>query len=584
MIPNPTQVSAAPIVAAALGRNIGVKVEFGHYSTAFTNGETIFLPRLPVELPKAVETILWGFIHHEAGHIRHSDFATLENPEVESDPFVARLLKQTEDVRMERAHIALYPGAGRILSELVSELVRAGFFSPVEEGDLPAAFLDFTLKHLRTTVLGQGALSDQSARSRTFLEQALGTGFVTRLSAVLTRGVLEAASSHDCLDLAIRLRQFLEDEIDAAEEPPQPGGDSSDPSDGQSAPPDDGASSPDAGDTGPSSSDSDGVPECADGPPDSSDEDTTADDGTAVTSSSGNDGSEVADALREILSCSVSDPSLGDLGEAVGQLLGDHVDDQDSPVFGLPKEERSSSGHRDHDAISEALRVSTRLAVQLRRRLESINLIPDAPKHRGKRVSRRHLSRVAFGDTRVFRSEVIGPEVNTAVALLVDASGSMGGDKIGLACRSALATALALETIPKLSCTVAAFPGRNGDDSIELMKGFSEDPKLVSSRFHIHERGVTPLTEALIWAGHCLSMRGEERRVVYVATDGEPNHLPSARQMIVGLQKAGIEVHGLGIDTDDASGLFDSFSRVTEVSRLPEAFIALSDRVLKHSA
>lgn len=592
---NPTQLSAAPIVAAALGRSIGVKVEFGAYSTASTDGSTIRLPHLPVELPGAVETILWGFIHHEAGHIRHSDFDALKDPDVLSDALVMHLLKVFEDIRMERAHIGLYPGAGRVLSELVSELVRQSFFTPVQSNEPTSVFVDFCLKHLRTTVLGQTALTEQSAHARSLLEGMLGTGFVTRLSAAITRGVLDATSTGDVLDLAFRVRQYLQDEVEARDPPPPESDSASDPEEGASsdsaspsgAADDSDASEGEGSDSGPSEHQDSETNDSGSDPGDSADSSPPpgADDAADPASNSGDEAPDAAvDALRSILAGSVDDPSLGDLGDALARLLDDEVNDCPGRVFGLPETD-ISSGYRDNAAVSEARRVSSRLAVQLRRRLESIDAIPDVPKVRGRRVSRRHLSRVAFGDHRVFRSKVLGPEINTAVAILVDASGSMSGaGKIELACRAALATGLALDSIPRVASCVGAFPGLRGDDSVELLKGFSEDSKVVSSRFRTRARGGTPLTEGLIWAGHCLGMRPEERRVVYVATDGAPNDSESAKQMISRLQRAGVEVHGLGIETNDPLGLFDSFSRVTDISQLAASFLALSDRTLKKSA
>ncbi|HRP06803.1 MAG TPA: hypothetical protein PLV87_17950, partial [Opitutaceae bacterium] len=204
----PTQMGAAPICAAALGRSVGLEVKFGPYAIAFTDSKVLYIPLLPVDLKKAVEILLWGFIHHEAGHVRHTDFEVLKDPAVSSDNLVRNLFYALEDVRMERAHMALYPGAIRVLSDLVSELVRIGFFQPPASGNSQDAFFHFVLKHLRMTVLGQAALLDQVNVSRSILETAFGGGFVTRLSAILMR-ILDATHTSDALDLALQVRQFL---------------------------------------------------------------------------------------------------------------------------------------------------------------------------------------------------------------------------------------------------------------------------------------------------------------------------------------------------------------------------------------
>lgn len=56
---------ALPIVAAALGKKLGVKVVM-QGQTACTNGNTIYLPALKSESEHA--PALWGYLTHEAAH------------------------------------------------------------------------------------------------------------------------------------------------------------------------------------------------------------------------------------------------------------------------------------------------------------------------------------------------------------------------------------------------------------------------------------------------------------------------------------------------------------------------------------
>ena len=59
--------------------------------------------------------------------------------------------------------------------------------------------------------------------------------------------------------------------------------------------------------------------------------------------------------------------------------------------------------------------------------------------------------------------------------------------------------------------------------------------------------GGTPLAEALWRAGYALASRPEPRRLLIVATDGRPNDVASARDIIARCRASGIEVMGLGI-------------------------------------
>ena len=66
-----TVFGALPIVAAHYGATFGVKVKVGG-STAATDGDTIVVPNVPETYPKAV---LWGYLTHEAAHVRLTDFS-----------------------------------------------------------------------------------------------------------------------------------------------------------------------------------------------------------------------------------------------------------------------------------------------------------------------------------------------------------------------------------------------------------------------------------------------------------------------------------------------------------------------------
>jgi len=600
---DPVSLGAAPLVASALGRSINVKVEVNpSASTAYvhidpkTGRRIIVLPLLPVDLDDSLARILWGFIHHEAGHCRHSDFDVLSEPELRSDLLLNGLFRALEDIRMERAHIKLYPGASRVLSDLVRELVETDFFTPLDDDcDLSTAFHAFVLKHLRASVLGQHALAEQASDARKVLSDQLGQGFATRLVAEL-QSILSADSTVDALNVAYRIREFLKEELEQQQQPPSSppsrGDPEETPSDSSSASAD--SSDGDDGDSdGPAAS---AAPDSDDPPPPSSegdDSDDSADPGglSAVSpqeegdsTESGDDQSDAIDALQQILGGSDLDSSLGDLGEALSDVVSDGIKDQVSRPLSLPGDDCRSIGRRDADSVREARAVSARLAVQLKRQLESYNDVLSDPSTRGKRISRRHLSRVAFKDYRVFAHREYLPSVNTAVVSLIDVSGSMANGRIEKARQSILATSLALETIPSLAHAVGAFPSMEGSSRVELVQDFHEQPDAISSRFALHARGTTPMAEALLWAADRLLQRSEERRIVFVATDGSPDDVDSTKRILAHLRRLGIEVHGLGIDTDDDYDLFDSFAEVTGLSTLPSSFLKLFQRVLRRSA
>ena len=164
---------------------------------------------------------------------------------------------------------------------------------------------------------------------------------------------------------------------------------------------------------------------------------------------------------------------------------------------------------------------------------------------RGRRLDTNGLYRLALRDPTLFRQRARRDAPDTAVGLLLDRSGSMGR-VIDLAGQAVLATTLALEAIPGVACWAAAFPGRDEDRVIPL-KAFTERAGRVAGRFAVGADGGTPLAEALWRAGYALASRPEPRRLLIVATDGRPNDVASARDIIARCRASGIEVMGLGI-------------------------------------
>ncbi len=632
-----TQLGAAHLVAAALGRALGVRVVIANVPTACTDGNTIYLPPLPVTASAQLIAMLWGFIHHEAGHCRHSDFGVLQDLASEHDSLLVHLARVFEDIRMERAHIALYPGAHRVLSDLVEVLVQVGFYQRPDPDHPPAVLATgLILKSLRSSLLGQTALSEQAQLHRELVEQKIGRGSVTRLVAICQQ-VCDAGSSEDALNLAYRVREFLEEEQKKAQQPPPPSpqsakdsqdsasggsqqsdanasddaqssahdgdvdddadeGDDSQPSRPADDPDQSDSSQPPSSSSGQSSDPTDGQdaagnPRSGDSSKDGSASATdTQDDPTNRAGSAANAGSSAdpAQFLESVLSGTDLSSETQDLGEALAKLINEEVEQVDgSERMVLPGTVPMGSAQRDADAVHSALQVSAKLSIQLKRQLESERRMPSIPKSSGRRVSRRHLHRVAFKDYRVFERRVIETAVNTSVVCLLDSSGSMGWNgasdrsPIEIAREALLATMMALGSIKNLKACAGAFPARGASERVLLLADFGEAVPAVSSRFALGASGGTPMAEAILWGCQQLDTRpDDERKIIFVATDGQPDRPDLTTQVIRSAERSGIEVYGLGIQTDAGRGLFRSFAEVHDLSRLCDAFLEIFQGVL----
>ena len=100
------------------------------------------------------------------------------------------------------------------------------------------------------------------------------------------------------------------------------------------------------------------------------------------------------------------------------------------------------------------------------------------------------------------------------------------------------------------------------------------------------------MAEALLWAGAQLSQRKEERKLLFVLTDGQPETMKvtaaqarhQARLVKAELDRIGIETMGIGIKID-ISWLFDRGVKIDTVDALPGTLFSLMQTsLLKRSA
>ena len=132
------------------------------------------------------------------------------------------------------------------------------------------------------------------------------------------------------------------------------------------------------------------------------------------------------------------------------------------------------------------------------------------------------------------------------IVFILDRSGSMTR-RLSLAGQAVLSLLLALDTLPGVASWAAAFPG-SADDRIVPLKGFEEHTTRIAGRLTgLWSSGSTPLANALWRTGHELLQRPEPRRVVVVATDGEPDDLDGVNDILARCRASGIDVIGLGI-------------------------------------
>ena len=603
-------VQALPIIARAIGSNMGVRVEVDA-GRARTDGKVIYLPALPVSDP-GVETLALGMTIHESGHIRYGDFTPAFFEAFNKlIPLAMALHGAMEDARMELAVIRDYPGAKVRLEGMVAKLVCDGFFSPVTADAHPAAILQgYVLYFLRSYVLGQTVLTAYADNAHNLLIKLVTPLAMTRINSVIAR-VSSIRKELDVLTLAQELALVLEEEIKRETPQQDPSQDNDDSSESDESESSDKAANQEVDENGgepkgdtPSNSDTqdDGQNDSSDeyGQPQggSSDSTESSEDGGNQDSSSENDGmsqdeiDQAKQAMKDMLD-SEDDSSTGDLSEAFASLIEEEVNEAVSergnyPVSSAATLISTQFTPSDHqEALDKAQAATSALRTRMTRLVQSHAKAHRKTSRHGRRLNDRKINRIAVGNPSVFKSVSKKKAVNTAVQILTDVSGSMSGI-IELAMQSALSTTAALKAIPHLSVGSAVFPGYM-ESAVTVMTDHDQSVQQMAGYYPVaRAHGSTPLLPALVWSGSTLKDRKETRRILIVITDGEPDGQKDCEDMINILRKGGIEVYGLGLGVaqQTMSSLFgaDSSEVINGVSELAQATFSMLENTLYKAA
>ena len=600
---NQTLNNAFPIVAAALGNKFGVKVSVGG-EDAYTTGNRIHLPALDTD-DSNIKDVAWGYLAHEAAHVRFTDFGEFRNAATNS--LRKHIVNILEDIRIEKAMQEPYPGTKRTTEKVTEYLLNTdayGFVTKADEPHPASVLSQFMLFRLRHDVLGQKVLDSFADSAEALLEETFPAGAVTRLFGLLSDVPL-LKETRDCVRLADQILRMIQEEQEKAEEqakqqsqqqqpqPQQPQSDSGDQSGPSDAVADD--QGDDASDAKDPQQDQQSQPDNTDGQSDTSD---TGDDnmdqqsGQAATSShsGSNDSSQDAEQLAQILSSVLSagdDDLPDDLFEAAQQLLGNQPrNSYDSDVqFPLAMEPNRNSSI-GNAILNRAFSESGKIRASLQGLIQSSRYDRPVNKRSGNRIDGRKLVRLSQGDSRVFERRTHKQAPNTALHLLVDASGSMNmlPDQnaqfrlIQLAMDSAVALALALEGISGVNPAITRFPHGDTDNVNPLLK-HGQKVRPNSSAFSAITNGGTPLHTALWYAAASVMATKEERKVIMVLTDGEPDDYDAAKSVIRRCEATGIELVGVGICID-TSHLFDNSICINNVSDLRSELFRISKDLL----
>ncbi|MEJ6518477.1 VWA domain-containing protein [Shewanella bicestrii] len=543
--------NALPIVAAAYGEKLGVKVLI-QGQDAFTDGERIVIPTANPDDPH-YQQIAWGYLAHEAAHIRHTNFDMVQK--ASSKPIRKALLNIIEDVRIENELAKDYPGTRRSISQVIEYMVDTQQMCVPEQLEPASNLQAWLLFRLRCHFLGQKALTPLYQAVDERVRQLFPAAAMSRLSAMLT-AVPSLGSTGEVLKLVDAIVAMLEDES----RPPQGESDADNGNDiGQ-----------DASNDSNNSSDSQ-TPEA----------DSSAMVDAAETGDS--DNSEQADNLRQALEASAAQFE-SDTFAQVAEVLSEQAEGhQGVTPLSLPQAEQAMLG--DEAILTLSASESAQIRARLRGMVQSSQDNRNHAKRHGLRVATHRLAASQAGESRLFiqRRPRIAP--NAAVHLLVDISGSMGkpigeGNRkyFHVANEAALALAMALEGIPGVVPAVSYFPGIHQEVSIALLP--KQSVRHRAACFDQKPRGCTPMAQAMWFAANSLLAQKQKRKLMIVLTDGDPDDWAATHDIVDRCRRSGFELLGIGIQTRSVEKFFPQSIVINDVKDLKRELFEVTQQLL----
>ena len=543
--------NALPIVAAAYGEKFGVKVLI-QGQDAFTDGERMVIPTANPDDPH-YQQIAWGYLAHEAAHIRHTNFDMVQK--ASSKPIRKALLNIIEDVRIENELAKDYPGTRRSISQVIEYMVDTQQMSVPEQLEPASNLQAWLLFRLRCHFLGQKALTPLYQAVDERVRQLFPAAAMSRLSAMLT-AVPSLGSTGEVLKLVDAIVAMLEEES----RPPQ---DESDADGGDDI-------GQDASNDSNNSSDSQ-TPE--------TDSSATGD----VAETGDSDHSDQADNLRQALEASAAQfepDTFAQVAEVLSEQAEGH---QGVTPLSLPQAEQAMLG--DEAILTLSASESAQIRARLRGMVQSSQDNRNHAKRQGLRVATHRLAASQAGESRLFiqRQPRIAP--NAAVHLLVDISGSMGkpigeGNRkyFHVANEAALALAMALEGIPGVVPAVSYFPGIHQDVSIALLP--KQSVRHRAACFDQKPRGCTPMAQAMWFAANSLLAQKQKRKLMIVLTDGDPDDWAATHDIVDRCRRSGFELLGIGIQTRSVEKFFPQSIVINDVKDLKRELFEVTQQLL----
>lgn len=614
----------------------GVSVTFSG-TDAFTDGKRVNLPALPsgtVLTPHQFSVWLGYTLHEGPGHLTHTDMAAYTHAtQSRNNPVFSSILNILEDVRIENADIALYPGDRKHL-------------------DLTHHYVDNQIPIEKCQNPDQIALIYKSAYSYRNLDTGKIQGRLIGPMAEALKTLPLCRSTSDCINLAEKITELLKESPSQQEQQhneqertdqnfTRTNSETTEQNDGTSAPEKEEAGlentkrysrnnpspDPEGGEgesvgrnqeenhgEGSENNPSDGTEPQTERQSGDSHKDSSS--SSSSLPSSAREWQELTEvknlvkSLIENINDFNSDPRPTPTPPHTGNLCLPPADLSLDRVF-VPSEEDLPQYLYTRSLLAPqitALKKMFRVHLQSRSKKSWLRGLEE-----GETLDAERLHVTAFGQGTVFKDKHDRRLINTAVELMLDLSSSMDESLVRSA---AIILSEALNTIPEIKLSICGFKtNRSMVNDLPIYGDFSEFSSsgrvmgmdiLVFKDYHesyIHSRprlgaietqNLTPLGDAYGKALEHILPRSEPRRIIFLVTDGQPKfkrgNLQHSDYILMSrihhkCQRLKVETLGLAIGPEQTVGFLkpyvDKCVRIEQIGDLPRTLLQVLKGIVR---
>ena len=538
-------------IALLVGELASVKVRFTTSGLASTDGKNINIRVGDFADPHYVNMAI-GLAFHEGGHVKHTDF----NSSKLLSPKWFRVCNAFEDVRMEGLVQRDFKGAAKYLHYVNKDLFDV---NEVREYTAPFSLVtDYIVIRGFTEYTGNVFLRPVMLNMRQQLFALLGDKGALEAESIIDE-VDNATCTQDCVNLTIKLRDFLQ-QFEPEQQPVQ-----SDDSDADT----------DSSDDSEADDDSSASGDDSDADTDSSDDSDADGDSAGSTNANGEANTDSSDdangsnspTINELENNPFEDDQIDDsecmddLHEVVRQMLNElaeefQVENPQEILENLEYAENMvgnidypGNGFDSYHGLESVKAYTNQLKLVFKRALIDQsrvrrNYVRDGGVLDGNRI----LDLVTNPDRAcIFRNEKRAKSTSAAVSIIVDASSSMGYTEtttipFKIANQAAFAIANALDQLRNVDCEVRHMVS----NASYITKRFGQRADI--NRFAVKPSGCTPTAQLVRGAIGSLHGHRFDKKLIIVITDGEPDSVDTLRLAVSDAQIAGIDVKGIGIN------------------------------------